>query len=160
MFSSRVPHDPQTNPLMAELEARRRNGDPLLDLTETNPTQVGLRYDAEAILAAWSRPEALIYEPSPRGLRTAREAVAAYYADHGRAIDPDSLFLTASTSEAYAFAFKLLGNPGDQVLMPEPSYPLFEQLVALEGLVPVSYRLEQDGAGGWRPRARTTWTSS
>ena len=149
MFSTRVPHDSEKNPLMAEVEARRARGERVLDLTETNPTRVGFRYETEAILAAWARPEALLYEPSPRGLPAARAAVAAYYRDHGREVDPDTVFLTASTSEAYAFVFKLLADPGDEILVPQPSYPLFEHLTALEGLVPVPYRLAFTPTEGW-----------
>jgi aspartate/methionine/tyrosine aminotransferase len=134
---------------MAEVEARRARGERVLDLTETNPTRVGFRYETDAILAAWARPEALLYEPSPRGLPAARAAVAAYYRDHGREVDPDTVFLTASTSEAYAFVFKLLADPGDEILVPQPSYPLFEHLTALEGLVPVPYRLAFTSTGGW-----------
>ena len=134
MFSSRLPWDVPTNRLSQALVGRRQAGAEILDLTESNPTRAGFSYPAEEILAALAGSAALLYEPAPAGLPTARQAVAAYYAERGRAVEPSRILLTASTSEAYAFLFKLLANPGDEILVPTPSYPLFDHLAALESL--------------------------
>jgi alanine-synthesizing transaminase len=125
-----------------ELEAA---GAPLLDLTETNPTRVGLPGASAEALARLADPAVRDYDPSPAGRRAAREAVAAYYADHGARVDPDDVVLTASTSEAYAHVFRLLAAPGEAFLVPEPSYPLFGPLAALEGVRLVPYPLRFDG---------------
>jgi alanine-synthesizing transaminase len=143
-FSSRSDVDLTLNPLAAALA---RFGDrPLLDLTLSNPTRASLPYDSGAILSALARPGALVYEPAPFGLASAREAVARDLSAHGPPVDPDRVVLTASTSEAYAFLFKLLCDPGDEVLVPRPSYPLFEHLARLESVEAVPYRLAYDGA--------------
>lgn len=113
----------------------------MLDLTESNPTRAALPYASGAILEAMASPDALLYEPASFGLGSAREAVAKEL----RA-DPARVVLTASTSEAYAFLFKLLCDPGDEVLVPVPSYPLFEHLARLEAVRAVPYRLAYDGA--------------
>ena len=124
----------------------RTGGRPVLDLTESNPTRAGLPYAREAILAALARPASLVYEPAAFGIAPAREAVAAELRGHGPAVDPSRVVLTASTSEAYAFVFKLLCDPGDEVLVPVPSYPLFEHLARLESVRAIPYRLAYDGA--------------
>ena len=144
MFSRRLKWPFPPNRLSHLLEEKRARGADLLDLTESNPTRAGLSYPAEAIAAALADPAIAIYEPSPRGLKEAREAVAAYCAGRGRTAPPDDIVLTASTSEAYAMLFKLLGDPGDAVLVPRPSYPLFDYLAALEGLRVVTYSLACD----------------
>jgi alanine-synthesizing transaminase len=118
------------------LEERRRSGRPVLDLTQTNPTQVGLPMPEAEIRAALTDARALRYEPTPFGHVAARAAVSAYY---GAAVPPEHILLTASTSEAYAILFKLLGDPGDRVLVPVPSYPLFEYLAALENVETLPY---------------------
>jgi alanine-synthesizing transaminase len=146
VFSSRLPASLAHNRISVAADAARARG-PLVDLTESNPTVVGLRYPADAILAALAAPAALTYEPTPRGLLAARVAIAAYYARHGVAVDAERITLTASTSEAYGWLFKLLCDPGDDVLVPQPSYPLFDQLAALESVRPVSYPLRYHG--GW-----------
>jgi alanine-synthesizing transaminase len=131
---------------MARAEAdRRAAGLPILDLTLSNPTVADLPYPAEAIAQAFADPAMLAYQPSPRGLLRARERVSADYARRGAAVAADDIVLTASSSESYALLFKLLGNPGQAVLVPEPSYPLFDYLTALEGLLPRPYRLAFDG---------------
>ena len=117
----------------------------MLDLTESNPTRAGFSYPRE-IATALADERALRYDPSPRGLVPAREAVARYYAERGREISPEKILLTASTSEAYAYLFKLLCDPGDEILAPRPSYPLFEFLAALESVVVRQYPLRYDGA--------------
>jgi alanine-synthesizing transaminase len=141
MFSSRTGWDRSSNRLARLLEERRAGGDPILDLTETNPTRAGIPYPEKEILEALARPAAFSYEPDPRGLLSAREAVARGFGERGVAVDPSDLFLTASTSEAYAWIFKLLCDPGDDVLVPQPSYPLFEFLSRLESVRTVSYPL-------------------
>src|SRR5882724_7807118 len=107
------------------LAENRRSGRPLFDLTLSNPTECGFTYDESAILAALHSPASLRYEPAPQGLLCAREAVAAYYRQNNAIISPSDLFLTTSTSEAYSYLFRLLCNPGDEILIPSPSYPLF-----------------------------------
>src|SRR6266550_9026723 len=125
-------------------------GRELLDLTVSNPTHAGLHYDEETILNSLANPKSLDYDPQPRGLRSAREAVAAYYREQHEEsdIDPDSLVLTTSTSEGYAYVFRLLCNPGDEVLVPKPSYPLFEFLAGLQDVKLVPYPLIYDH--GWQ----------
>ena len=147
MLSSRVPHDAPPNAWARRLAARRAAGAALLDLTETNPTRVGLGGADAAALQALAIPAAADYQPDPRGTRTAREAVVGYYRDRGLAVDADEVVLTASTSEAYAHLFRLLAEPGEAFLVPAPSYPLFEPLAQLEGVRLRPYRLAWDG--GW-----------
>ena len=118
---------------------------PVLDLTESNPTRVGLDYPQTEILAALADASALRYHPAPRGIASARDAVSGYYRRHGDRIPSDSVLLTASTSEAYAYLFKLLTNPGDEILAPRPSYPLFEFLAGLESVKIRQYPLRYDG---------------
>ncbi len=148
MFSARVPSDLRPNPLTRLLAARRAARLEVLDLTESNPTRAGLAYPTEEILAALSDPASLSYDPQPAGLLLAREAVAEYYSARAISIAPSDLLLTASTSEGYALLFKLLCDPGDEILTPRPSYPLFEHLAALEGVRVAQYPLRYDGA--WR----------
>lgn len=145
MFSSRLNWSLRPNRLSALLEERRKSGARILDLTESNPTRVGLIYPEAEILAALSDASALRYHPSPRGLDTARDAVVSYYRDRGTQIPVENVLLTASTSEAYAYLFKLLANPGDEILAPRPSYPLFEFLAGLESVHIRQYPLRYDG---------------
>jgi len=126
------------------MAAKRGRGEAVLDLTESNPTQVGLRYPAD-LLAPLAHAASLRYEPSPFGLPAAREAVAADFGRRGFPLEPERIALTASTSEAYAFLFKLLCDPGDEVLVPRPGYPLFEFLAGLESIRVRSYPLAHDG---------------
>lgn len=116
------------------------------DLTVSNPTDVGLTPDP-SVLAALGDPRGARYSPAPEGLRSAREAVCAYHRDRGAEVDPDDVVLTASTSEAYSFLFHLLADPGDEVLIPAPSYPLFSLLAELAGVRLARYPLVY--AGGW-----------
>lgn len=112
------------------------------DLTVSNPTQAGLAYPEDEIVEALASAAALRYQPSPLGLLSAREAVCRYY---DGAVSPDSVLLTASTSEAYSYLLKLFCDPGDEVLVPTPSYPLFDFLASLEGVRPIPYRFDYDG---------------
>jgi alanine-synthesizing transaminase len=148
MFSTRTPRDLTPNPLSLAIAEKRRSGARLYDLTQSNPTRAGIAYPSERILAALATPAGLRYEPDARGLSVARDAVAAYYAERDVAVAPERVVLTASTSEAYSLLFKVLADPGDEVLVPVPSYPLFEHLARAEGVAPVFYPLGFDGA--WR----------
>ncbi|HEX9426801.1 MAG TPA: pyridoxal phosphate-dependent aminotransferase [Candidatus Polarisedimenticolia bacterium] len=141
MFSRRLAWDAPRNRLAQLLEEKRRRGVPLIDLTESNPTRAGLPYPVAALAAALSDPRAAAYEPAARGSAAARAAVATHYARRGLAVAPERIVLTASTSEAYALLFKLLADPGDAILTPRPSYPLFEYLAALEAVRVVTYPL-------------------
>lgn len=144
-FSSRFHWDSKPNPLTTLLREKRAAKTPVLDLTESNPTHAGLSYPQDEILGAFSDARSLRYDPDPRGLISARETVSRYYAARGTSVDPSQIILTASTSEAYAYLFKLLTNPGDEVLVPRPSYPLFEYLAAMESVTVRPYPLRYDG---------------
>lgn len=148
MFSRRTAWDRRHNPLTLRLDALRRQGRQVIDLTASNPTHCQLRYPAGEILSALADPGLLAYEPDPRGLLSARAAVSSYLAQGGAAVGADDLLLTGSTSEAYGYLFKLLCNPGDDVLVPAPSYPLFDFLTGLEAVAARRYPLRYDGA--WR----------
>jgi alanine-synthesizing transaminase len=138
MFSSRLNWSAAPNPLAKLLSDKRARGDAVLDLTESNPTTAGFVYAQDRILRSLANEKSICYQPDPAGLPEARSAVADYYS--GR-VEPERILLTASTSEAYEFVFKLLADPGDEVLVPRPSYPLFEFLAALESVRPVDYSL-------------------
>jgi alanine-synthesizing transaminase len=144
MFSGRFHWDFRPNRITELLAEKRRSGAGILDLTESNPTHAGLRYPA-GIVNAFEDPRVLSYEPSPAGMREAREVVAGYYRTRGCEVPADRILLTASTSEAYAYLFKLLANPGDHVLVPRPSYPLFEFLANMESVEAHPYPLRYHG---------------
>lgn len=148
MFAKRTNWNLEANRLSAALAAHRAAGKPLIDLTLSNPTECGFRYDEAGILEALRNREALNYEPNPRGLEAARGTVAQYYADRGQTVSVDDIFLTTSTSEAYTFAFRALCDPGDEVLIPAPSYPLFEFLADIQDVRLVRYPLVYDH--GWQ----------
>ncbi len=145
MFSGRLKWDVHPNPISQMVAQKRADGIAVLDLTESNPTRAGLSYPAE-LLAPLSDERGLRYDPDPRGILSAREAVAGYYAERSVAVGVDRILLTASTSEAYSYLFKLLADPGDEVLAPRPSYPLFEFLASLESVHVRPYSLRYDGA--------------
>jgi hypothetical protein len=144
MFSSRLDWAVGPNPLARLLHHKRSAGAAVLDLTESNPTAAGFTYSPEPVLAALADPRAMRYEPAPAGIIAAREAISAYYSSR---IPVDRILLTASTSEAYSYLFKLLANPGDEVLAPRPSYPLFDFLAALDSVRIVQYPLVYEA--GW-----------
>jgi aspartate/methionine/tyrosine aminotransferase len=146
MLSHRSSFELSPNRLATALAAARAAGRPVIDLTESNPTRAGVPYDAPAILGALATPSSLVYEPEPLGSAAARAEVSAELARGGTVVDPARIVLTASTSEAYAHLFKLLCDPGDEVLVPRPSYPLFEHLARLESVRAVPYSLAYDGA--------------
>jgi alanine-synthesizing transaminase len=145
VFSRRLAWDARPNPLSLLLERKRREGARILDLTESNPTRAGIEYPESAILDALAQPAGLRYDPAPCGLESARQAVSQYYATRGVVVEPSRILLTASTSEAYAYLFKLLADPGGEILIPRPSYPLFEFLARLESVVARPYPLRYDG---------------
>jgi aspartate/methionine/tyrosine aminotransferase len=145
MFSERTSWSFAANRLANLLADKRGAGEEVLDLTESNPTRAGLDYPEAEILGALRDRNALLYEPTPFGLEKARNAVTQYYLDRGKKVSPDDILLTASTSEAYSFLFKVLLDPGDRILIPRPSYPLFDYLAVLESLDVVSYPLDFDG---------------
>jgi alanine-synthesizing transaminase len=148
MFAERTNWNLEPNRLSTALAAHRSARKPLLDLTASNPTECGFAYNEDAILDALRNPEALKYEPNPRGLASARAAVAEYYAEHGAPVSIEDVFLTTSTSEAYSFVFRLLCDPGDEILIPSPSYPLFDFLADIHDVKLVRYPLLYDH--GWQ----------
>ncbi len=148
MFSRRTNWNLSPNRLSQALARRLAAGSPVCDLTASNPTQCSFSCDREAILRAFSAPAALAYDPSPRGLLSARSAVAEYYTSRGVALAPDDIFLTASTSEAYSFVFRCLCDPGDEILVPAPSYPLFGFLADVLDVTLARYPLVYDD--GWQ----------
>lgn len=148
MFADRTNWNLQANPLSEALAQRRAEGKLVLDLTTSNPTECGFECDSDAILHALANPASLTYVPEPRGLLNARQAVAAYYATRGADVPADNIILTTSTSEAYSFVFRTLCNPGDEILIPEPSYPLFAFLADIQDVKLVRYPLDYDY--GWQ----------
>jgi aspartate/methionine/tyrosine aminotransferase len=147
MFSRRTGWNLAPNPLAVAHQEALAAGGKLIDLTISNPTRTQIQYNEPAILDALRNPKALDYDPQPKGLRSAREAVTAYYSGD-LSVDPESLVLTTSTSEGYSFIFRLLCNPGDEILVPKPSYPLFDFLAELQDVNLVPYSLIYDH--GWQ----------
>src|SRR5467141_597015 len=148
MFAERTNWNLSGNRLSEALARHRAGGKRLLDLTASNPTECGFEYDSEVILAALRNPAALRYEPNPKGLESARLAVTEYYSARGAAISAEEIVLTSSTSEAYSFVFRLLCNPGDELLIPAPSYPMFGFLADIQDVELVRYPLVYDH--GWQ----------
>lgn len=161
MFSERTNWRLTQNRFTRSVEESRARGAKLLDLTASNPTRVGLKYNSAAILDALRSERALDYDPQAKGLLSARKAVAGYYQEMFSrdgsgvaglaprvAVDPEEIVLTASTSEGYSYVFRLLCNAGDELLVPKPSYPLFEFLADLQDVKLVPYPLIYDH--GWQ----------
>ena len=148
MFAKRTNWNLAPNRLSEALAVYRAAGKPLLDLIVSNPTECGFEYDRSAILNALGNPAALSYEPDPRGLESARRAVAGYYAERKDEVSIEDIFLTTSTSEAYSHVFRTLCNPGDELLIPSPSYPLFDFLADIQDVKLVRYPLLYDH--GWQ----------
>ena len=149
MFSYRTNWKLTRNRLTEALEEVRSSAAHILDLTISNPTRAGLHYDEPQILQSLASPRSMDYDPQPKGLPSARAAVADYYqVQHGILLDSEHLILTTSTSEGYSFIFRLLCNPGDELLVPKPSYPLFEFLADLQDVKLVPYPLIYDH--GWQ----------
>jgi len=130
-FSRRTDWNTEESELARAHRLRVRAGLPIADLTASNPTRCGFQYASE-LLAALADPQALDYDPQPRGMLRAREAVCGYYAGHGVAVAPEQIVLTTSTSEAYSFLFRLLCDPGSEILVPQPGYPLFDFLAEMD----------------------------
>jgi alanine-synthesizing transaminase len=148
MFADRTNWNLKSNRLAEAVARYQASGKKLLDLTASNPTECGFQYDGASILKALITPAVLKYHPNPRGLTPARKAVAEYYAHRGDAVAVEDLILTTSTSEAYSFVFRLLCNPGDEVLVPTPSYPLFDFLADIQDVKLARYPLIYDH--GWQ----------
>ena len=148
MFSRRTDWKLTRNRFTQAVEEVRASGKQILDLTVSNPTRVGIEYDEPAILDSLRNRKSLDYDPQPKGLRGAREAVAAYYRERDEHLDPEHLVLTTSTSEGYSYVFRLLANSGDEVLVPKPSYPLFDFLAELQDVKLGGYALLYDH--GWQ----------
>jgi alanine-synthesizing transaminase len=144
MFARRTNWELEPNRLSKAVDAHRQSGKPLLDLSVSNPTECAFAYDHGAILRALAQPEALNYSPTAKGMLSARHAVGEYY---NGTVEPERIVLTASTSEGYSFLFRLLCEPGDQVLVPTPSYPLFEFLANIQDVELIPYELIYDH--GW-----------
>src|SRR5216684_3918635 len=150
MFSRRTDWKLTPNRFTEAVQEVRASGRQILDLTVSNPTRAGIEYDGAAILDSLRNLKSLDYDPQPKGLYSAREAVAEYYRERNGddQVDPEHLVLTTSTSEGYSYIFRLLANPGDEVLVPKPSYPLFDFLAELQDVKLVGYPLIYDH--GWQ----------
>ncbi len=150
MFSRRTDWHLTPNGFTKAQRELQRAGREVLDLTVSNPTRAQLHYDAETILRSLANPQVMDYDPQSKGLPSAREAVAEYYRElnPGVDLDPESIVLTTSTSEGYSYVLRLLCNPGDELLVPKPSYPLFEFLADLQDVKLVPYPLLYDH--GWQ----------
>ena len=148
MFSQRTDWKLAPNRYTEACDRFRAEGRVALDLTASNPTRVNLAYDEGAILKSLSSTESLRYQPEPKGLLSARQAVAGYYQSLACTLSPERILLTTSTSEAYSFVFRLLCDPGDEVLVPAPSYPLFQFLADLQDVKLIPYQLIYDH--GWQ----------
>jgi alanine-synthesizing transaminase len=148
MFSNRTAWNRVTNRLSEALSSHRASRKPLFDLSISNPTECGFYYDERSIIRALCSPATLQYHPDPRGLPLARHAVAEYYAERNQHVSVDDIILTTSTSEAYSFAFRLLCNAGEELLVPTPSYPLFDFLADIQDVKIMPYPLVYDH--GWQ----------
>lgn len=148
MFAQRTKWNLASNRLSEALARHRASGRPLIDLTVSNPTEAGFLYDGESILDALRHPDALQYHPDPQGQPAARRAVAEYYSQRGADVSLEDIVLTTSTSEAYSFVFRMLCDPGDEILVPAPSYPLFDFLADIQDVKLLPYRLFYDH--GWQ----------
>ena len=146
-FSERTNWNTEITDLARAHRDRIAAGLPIADLTQSNPTRCGFAYPP-SLLSALTDPRALVYDPEPCGLLPARQAVSAYYADHGVALDPRQIVLTTSTSEAYSFLFRLLSDPGDEILILQPGYPLFDFLAALDDVRLIAVPLVYEN--GWQ----------
>lgn len=148
MFADRTKWNLESNRLSAALAKHRAEGRRIIDLTISNPTECGFEYDCAAILDAFGNNSAMRYEPNAQGLEIARRAVAGYYAERGDEVTPKDMFLTTGTSEGYSFVFRLLCNPGDEALVPTPSYPLLDFLADIQDVKLMRYPLVYDH--GWQ----------
>ena len=145
MFSTRTDWDLRPSPLYSLLQQKRARVEEVLDLTESNPTKCGFIHSSSELIDSGSLQRSVLYEPDPKGLFSARQAISGWYGRQNIAVDPDSIIVTSSTSEAYSFLFRLLCNVGDVVAVPKPSYPLFDYLARLNDILCQEYRLAYDG---------------
>jgi aspartate/methionine/tyrosine aminotransferase len=157
-FSKRTAWELAENALAAQVRERRESGREVVDLTVSNPTECGFVYEAGAILSPLSAPEAMEYEPQPFGLERARAAVAQYYREHDADIGVEQICLTTSTSEAYSYLFRLLCDPGDEVLIARPSYPLFDFIARLDSVELREYSLNYDPGACASAASSHAWT--
>src|SRR6202142_54850 len=141
MFAQRTKWNLAPNRLSQTLASHKANGQSVIDLTASNPTEAGFSYDGQSIRDALSQPDALKYQPDPQGLPVARRAFAQYYSTRGTDVSIDRIVLTTSTSEAYSFVFRMLCNPGDEILVPAPSYPLLDFLADIQDVKLLPYLL-------------------
>ncbi len=146
MFSRKFNQESDLNPLTQILHSLLEEGKEVFNLTLSNPTQAEFHYP-EDLLKCLNKQESLIYSPCPQGHLTARKAISRYYQENGRTLHPDALFLTASTSEAYSYLFKLLCDPDDEIIIPSPSYPLFDFIATLEQVHLIENPLLYNAAG-------------
>ncbi len=146
-FASRTDWEQNSNELTQALESLKHRGISINDLTESNPTRCGFKYP-DGLLSALAQPESLIYTADSKGLNSARSSIVKYYADRHLKAGLEQIVLTSSTSEAYSFLLRLLVNPGERVLIPRPSYPLFQFLLELNDCAFDYYPLVYDGI--WR----------
>jgi len=144
-FSARFPTERSSNRLTLAVQQARAEARPILDLTESNPTRAGFEYPAD-LLAPLADARGLVYQPCPLGVLETRQAISRDYARRGMSVAADRIVLTASTSEAYSVLFKLLADAGDEVLVPRPSYPLFDHLTRLDLVTARPYDLEYHGS--------------
>jgi alanine-synthesizing transaminase len=143
VFSARTTWDRTPNRLAAALEEVQSSARAVIDLTESNPTRAAL-FDTAPLIAELGHPRGTAYEPEPLGHPTTRQAIARYYASRGLVVDAAEVVVTASTSEAYSWLFGLLADPGQSILVPRPSYPLFGWIGEMKGVSLRSYTLRHD----------------
>jgi alanine-synthesizing transaminase len=148
MFAKRTNWNLDPNPLSQSLARHRAAARPLLDLSASNPAACGFDCDQPAILRALANSAVLAYNPDPQGLLPARQAIAAYYRARDEQVVVENMLLTTGTSEAYSFVFRLLCNPGDEILIPTPGYPLFDFLADIQDVTLLRYPLVYDS--GWQ----------
>jgi alanine-synthesizing transaminase len=145
MFSTRTDWDLRPSPLYSLLQQKRARGEEILDLTESNPTKCGFIHSSSSLIDPGSLERSALYEPDPKGLFSARQAISDWYKRQNISVNPDRIILASSTSEAYSFLFRLLCNVGDVVAVPKPSYPLFDYFARLNDVLCQEYRLAYDG---------------
>jgi alanine-synthesizing transaminase len=150
MLSRRFNYNIEDNKISKLLKQKKSAGIEVLDLTESNPTKVFLEYDVTGILKSISHPDSMKYNPDPKGIQTAREAISLYYKDKNVEINEDDIFLTSGTSEAYSFVLKLLTDPSDEILIPRPGYPLFSFIAEMESVEIQYYDLNYSNDGFWK----------
>jgi hypothetical protein len=151
MFSKRLNIEYEPNELALLFNLKKKHGEKIYDLTSSNPTKLNFKYDSKHIIKHFIDDKSLVYDPDPRGMMTARQDVSEYYSHIGKAVSVEDIFLVSSTSESYSYLFKLLLDAEDEVLMPQPSYPLFEFLTKLDLGNVVYYPLVYDYRNGWSP---------